>query len=133
MSCDVHQFSDTMVCACGLRWDVNDPDPPKCPLEIPEVGEDWFRRAVLRHPSAPITDYREAVDAARARGIAVQELSDRQVSEAQRRLSRLYSEPGEHVWAILDQGSKWFVIVIVVIAAFVSGWRYGPSFSWLFE
>lgn len=29
--CKARQFSDQMVCEpCGLRWDVNDPEPPAC-------------------------------------------------------------------------------------------------------
>lgn len=30
MACEVRQESDEMVCKCGLRWDVNDPEPPAC-------------------------------------------------------------------------------------------------------
>lgn len=30
-SCLAIQYSDQMICsACGLGWDVNDPDPPMC-------------------------------------------------------------------------------------------------------
>lgn len=29
--CFAYQQSDEMACSCGMRWDVNDPDPPKCP------------------------------------------------------------------------------------------------------
>lgn len=30
-ACKAVQYSDQMVChACGLYWDVNDPDPPAC-------------------------------------------------------------------------------------------------------
>lgn len=29
-SCEVRQESDEMVCRCGKRWDVNDPEPPVC-------------------------------------------------------------------------------------------------------
>lgn len=29
--CKAIQYSDQMQCgACGLVWDVNDPDPPEC-------------------------------------------------------------------------------------------------------
>jgi hypothetical protein len=95
--CDAHQFSDMMVCPCGLRWDVNDPEPPPCPH---------------RYPS----DYREAVAAARAAGIAVQPLSPREVSQAQRRLARLYSSPAERVWGILDTGGKVFMAAVMILA-----------------
>lgn len=31
MNCEAIQYSDSMNCArCGLQWDVNDPQPPKC-------------------------------------------------------------------------------------------------------
>ncbi len=29
-ACEARQESDEMACACGLRWDVNDPNPPAC-------------------------------------------------------------------------------------------------------
>lgn len=32
--CLATQFSDSMVCPCGLGWDMNDPHPPAC---IPQV------------------------------------------------------------------------------------------------
>jgi len=28
--CKARQYSDQMLCECGLAWDVNDPDPPEC-------------------------------------------------------------------------------------------------------
>ena len=29
--CEARQYSDQMCCGrCGLQWDVNDPEPPKC-------------------------------------------------------------------------------------------------------
>jgi len=32
MNCLARQYSDQMNCAaCGLVWDVNDPEPPPCP------------------------------------------------------------------------------------------------------
>lgn len=32
--CKAVQYSDQMHCAaCGLLWDVNDPDPPPCKAE----------------------------------------------------------------------------------------------------
>jgi hypothetical protein len=57
-----------------------------------------------------LSDYLKQVDAARAAGIAVEELSPRQVSQAQRRLSRLYSEPAEGLWGILDVAGKVLVV-----------------------
>ena len=29
--CRAKQYSDQMLCRCGLGWDMNDPDPPECP------------------------------------------------------------------------------------------------------
>lgn len=30
-TCAARQYSDQMHCAkCGLTWDMNDPEPPKC-------------------------------------------------------------------------------------------------------
>lgn len=30
-ACQARQYSDQMVCAaCGLAWDMNDPEPPAC-------------------------------------------------------------------------------------------------------
>jgi hypothetical protein len=29
--CQAKQYSDQMQCACGLAWDMNDPEPPECP------------------------------------------------------------------------------------------------------
>lgn len=32
--CRIQQWSDETVCTvCQLRWDTNDPEPPKCPKE----------------------------------------------------------------------------------------------------
>ncbi|RTL04966.1 hypothetical protein EKK58_09165 [Candidatus Dependentiae bacterium] len=38
------QQSDEMFCSdCGLRWDVNDPDPPECTAAIPQDVAFLFR------------------------------------------------------------------------------------------
>lgn len=29
--CQSIQYSDTMICKCGLQYDVNEPIPPMCP------------------------------------------------------------------------------------------------------
>jgi len=32
--CEARQYSDQKVChRCNLVWDMNDPEPPECPLE----------------------------------------------------------------------------------------------------
>ena len=36
--CTARQESDQMVCRkCGLAWDMNDPDPPTCPVREPST------------------------------------------------------------------------------------------------
>lgn len=33
-TCKARRMQDQMQCAaCGLAWDIDDPDPPECPLE----------------------------------------------------------------------------------------------------
>jgi len=32
-ACHARQYSDQMLCRCGLGWDMNDPEPPECPNE----------------------------------------------------------------------------------------------------
>ena len=33
--CQARQYGDQMICAaCGLNWDVNDPEPPECRKNI---------------------------------------------------------------------------------------------------
>lgn len=29
-NCKARQYSDQMLCECGLAWDVNDSEPPEC-------------------------------------------------------------------------------------------------------
>ncbi len=36
--CKARQYSDQMLCVCGLAWDVNDPEPPEC--RSPEAKTD---------------------------------------------------------------------------------------------
>lgn len=46
--CRAVQQSDEMFCApCGLRWDVNDGDAPRCKPEIVSGGIDLTMRATL--------------------------------------------------------------------------------------
>lgn len=36
-NCKARQYSDQMQCgACGLAWDVNDPEPPECRPQDPK-------------------------------------------------------------------------------------------------
>lgn len=39
MTCKARQYSDQMSCVCGLVWDVNDPDPPKCTAMHPPLAK----------------------------------------------------------------------------------------------
>lgn len=43
-SCKARQYSDQMSCAaCGLTWDVNDPEPPICPQAArPDPDDDRY-------------------------------------------------------------------------------------------
>lgn len=36
MACRAYQVSDQMACSCGLRWDLNDLEPPKCAVKLAE-------------------------------------------------------------------------------------------------
>jgi hypothetical protein len=40
MTCQARQHSDQMICAaCGLVWDTNDPEPPSCKQDGPQLQE----------------------------------------------------------------------------------------------
>lgn len=44
MRCKARQYSDQMMCgACGLAWDVNDPDRPKCKTEK-DRSLEWIKK-----------------------------------------------------------------------------------------
>lgn len=48
-NCNARQYSDQMLCRCGLAWDMNDPEPPVCraadeaPKLDPRVAEKTAR------------------------------------------------------------------------------------------
>lgn len=46
--CKARQFSDQMVCQCGLAWDMNDPDPPPCRVNQPVLTKKERGVAALR-------------------------------------------------------------------------------------
>lgn len=46
--CKAGQHSDQMLCACGLAWDVNDPDPPQCRGTAAAARGLAEMRAILR-------------------------------------------------------------------------------------
>lgn len=60
MTCQARQYSDQMCCGrCGLSWDVNDTDPPKCsprpaplPLTRPRRVPQAFRSTTARFRDA---------------------------------------------------------------------------------
>lgn len=57
MSCKAIQQSDEMYCApCGLRWDVNDGDAPRCRPEITSDEIDLTTRSVLEKVAAGYHD-----------------------------------------------------------------------------
>ena len=48
-NCEARQYSDQMICTkCGLVWDTNDPDPPKCKVVTtkPESARDKALRQI---------------------------------------------------------------------------------------
>jgi hypothetical protein len=50
-ACRAVQYSDSMVCDCGLRWDTNDPYPPLCP-ENPALADLYS--SVTGKPTMPV-------------------------------------------------------------------------------
>lgn len=46
--CKARQYSDQMLCQCGLAWDVNDPDPPECRVSQPVLSKDESGLEALR-------------------------------------------------------------------------------------
>lgn len=50
-SCKALQYSDQMACACGLAWDMNDPDPPECRSTKVADQELTAMRSILQEPS----------------------------------------------------------------------------------
>lgn len=43
MTCEARQYSDSMRCArCGLAWDANDPEPPKCVTVADKALKDCY-------------------------------------------------------------------------------------------
>lgn len=60
MACQARQHSDQMIChACGLVWDVNDPDAPDCGRKLRAMGVSLLqgnRRAALVLFDRDLTD-----------------------------------------------------------------------------
>lgn len=45
--CQARQHSDQMFCEqCGIGWDMNDPDPPKCTRKVVTLGDLSFFDAI---------------------------------------------------------------------------------------
>lgn len=58
--CSAVQQSDEMFCAkCGLRWDVNDPEPPACRKSFPETQSNLGTMTDREATVAVAADYRE--------------------------------------------------------------------------
>lgn len=99
-NCDAFQASDSVRCPCGLKWDVNDPHPPRCPMTYPE------------------SDIRRREAYARAAGIAVQPLSPKERRRAERRLSRLYNPGAGPLWCAFDSAGRWFAALSILATLF---------------
>lgn len=50
-SCKARQHSDQMSCACGLAWDMNDPDPPECRKVVVAKQELSAMRHIISEPT----------------------------------------------------------------------------------
>ena len=70
MTCQARQYSDQMLCRCGLAWDVNDLEPPEC--------RKIFHRPTMRVPSGSIYSIRDNIDAfldaCRCAGVRVRQI-----------------------------------------------------------
>lgn len=49
-TCKARQYSDQMSCACGLGWDIGDPDPPECRNIVVANQELKAMRSTLAEP-----------------------------------------------------------------------------------
>ena len=55
MNCRARQYSDQMIChTCGLAWDMNDPEPPKCKLNHKVLVTFLAARLACYEPDADI-------------------------------------------------------------------------------
>ena len=55
-NCKARQYSDQMLCSCGLGWDMNDPEPPQCRREEVANAALNAARAILAKPPNPYRD-----------------------------------------------------------------------------
>lgn len=54
-NCQARQYSDQMLCAaCGLAWDMNDPEPPECHKNIKRA---IARVAKIEEEAAPLKSF----------------------------------------------------------------------------
>ena len=52
-ACQARQYGDQLMCAaCGLNWDVNDPEPPAC-LQIDRRTRQAKATAKFEEPAPP--------------------------------------------------------------------------------
>lgn len=48
MTCEARRYNDQMICGrCGLAWDVDDPEPPKC-KSVKEVKQEQARAELAK-------------------------------------------------------------------------------------
>lgn len=57
MTCQARQYSDQMLCRCGLAWDVNDPAPPKCIRAAHSIFDLVPRKIWVDQCSRRLTDH----------------------------------------------------------------------------
>lgn len=139
-NCDAGLFSDLVVCPCGVRFDVNDACPPKCPAaeyKAPKTRYDadiehLDSNSGVRTAGSRLSDryydprdYRHAVAAARRRGVAV---------ERGKGLSRYQTTPPFYspfrtasTEDLIDHTGKLALAFALTVAGVVIGWRYGPA------
>jgi hypothetical protein len=123
--CDAAQFSDMMVCPCGLRWDVNDPQPPLCPYERANLFRRTYEPITPQEAEQIVAEYQKSTIAAKAAGIVAQPLKPYQVRQAARRLSALYSTSYEAPTArLMDRGGILFVSIVMAAVALYLTWSY---------
>jgi hypothetical protein len=66
MKCQARQYSDQKYCdRCGLTWDMNDPEPPKC------IESKLYHVSLIRgtHPLLPCDNLQDLVDYFQSTGI----------------------------------------------------------------
>lgn len=68
-TCKARQYSDQMMCQCGLAWDVNDPEPPACPSEVQQWNSTNSTQQELS-TSSPATTVPPSSYSLRSKGVS---------------------------------------------------------------